>query len=155
MGADDMSFVADCLQRRVPTAHIARMTNRPHAEVQRVQAMLEEAARQPQKPVKPVAAVLVEFASPRWLEVAARNQTLARKIEHLAIRWNVSPSDIFGDGRRKAIAGARQELMHHLRFDLGWKFPRIGKFLHRDHSTCVYGAHEHRKRLARQAREAA
>jgi hypothetical protein len=51
--------------------------------------------------------------------------------------YNVFWTEVIGKGRSRRISNCRRAItwLLHLR---GWSFPRIGEFLHCDHSSCVY-----------------
>lgn len=49
-----------------------------------------------------------------------------------------SLADLRAYDRRAGVSAARNELMWRLR-QAGWSFPRIGRLLHRDHSTVMHG----------------
>lgn len=53
-----------------------------------------------------------------------------------------SLADLQAPDRRAAVSAARHELMWRLR-QAGWSYPKIGRLLHRDHSTVMYGVREH------------
>lgn len=51
--------------------------------------------------------------------------------------YNVFWTEVTGKGRARRISNCRRAItwLLHLR---GWSFPRIGEFIHCDHSSCVY-----------------
>lgn len=53
-------------------------------------------------------------------------------------RCRFSLDDLRAKDNRQAVSAARQELMWHLRM-AGWSYPKIGRLLHRDHSTIYAG----------------
>ena len=62
-------------------------------------------------------------------------QTCADHAELLG-RQRLTLPEIRAYDRRPPVVRARDEAMAYLR-DKGWTYPQIGRFLNRDHSTCV------------------
>jgi chromosomal replication initiation ATPase DnaA len=72
---------------------------------------------------------------------------LARAIvARVARRHRVDPSDLMSDDRTCVMTYARQEAYARVRDDLGWSYPRIGRFFGRNHATVMFGIKRHRAR---------
>lgn len=63
----------------------------------------------------------------------------ARKIAATAASmYGVTPDDVFGRSRRKPCVQARAQVARELRDGMGWSYPHIGRFLHRDHTSVMW-----------------
>ena len=60
------------------------------------------------------------------------------ELEEFLHRCRFSLADLRAYDLRPAVNDARQELMYRLHM-AGWSYPRIGRLLHRDHSTIIHG----------------
>ena len=57
----------------------------------------------------------------------------------------ITPNDLVGLGRVKALITARKDFTRRARDELGVSFPRIGHVLKRDHTTAVYNYYGRRR----------
>jgi Bacterial dnaA protein helix-turn-helix len=74
---------------------------------------------------------------------------MARRIlEDVSIKHRVSIVDILSERRCVNYVLARQEAMYRLKNETTWSLTRIGRFLRRDHTTCLYGIEKHAQRIA-------
>lgn len=69
-------------------------------------------------------------------------------IKECATLFSIHPRDLMGNYRFAFVVRARQALYLALR-KRGWSYPRIGRFLDRDHSTVIYGAKQALYRMDR------
>jgi chromosomal replication initiation ATPase DnaA len=93
--------------------------------------------------------LMTKLAEPVLIE-AARIMTHLRTnpaIEEFIERYPYSLADLREADNRPAVSSARQDLMLCLH-EAGWSYPRIGKLLHRNHSTIIHGV-----RVAKARRE--
>lgn len=68
--------------------------------------------------------------------------------EEICARHELTFEELVGKSSARYIAWPRQEFMARA-YALGHlSYPQIGRFLNRDHSTCIFGAREHLKRIA-------
>lgn len=67
-------------------------------------------------------------------------------IQEVADKHDTTAKDILFHSRFHSISQARQEACFRLRCELGWSYPRIGKFIGRDHSTIITAVRCHSKR---------
>lgn len=78
-----------------------------------------------------IGAVTVESA------VMETPRARARKIASVATSmYGVTIDEVFGRSRRKSCVQARAHVARELR-GMGWSYPRIARFLHRDHTTIL------------------
>ena len=75
-------------------------------------------------------------AATNWLHGSDEPYVYLAIISQLS---DLPESDILGDSRRQDVMKARQLLYATLR-ELGWSYPRIGKYTNRDHATVITGA---------------
>ncbi|HYM69766.1 MAG TPA: helix-turn-helix domain-containing protein [bacterium] len=55
----------------------------------------------------------------------------------VALRHGVKVNDVLGSRlRQRHLTAARREISHKLR-EIGWSYPAIGDFLHRDHTSVM------------------
>lgn len=68
--------------------------------------------------------------------------------QEICARYHVGIGELRGDGRRRYIARPRQEF-YALAYETGrFSYPQIGRWCGgRDHSTVIYGARAHWKRV--------
>lgn len=62
--------------------------------------------------------------------------------------YQIDHDDLIGPSRKRLVAWARQDFVYRA-YALGHlSYPQIGRFLNRDHSTCVYARRTHMRRAA-------
>ncbi len=99
----------------------------------------------------PSRAVVEEILAPHVTRNTPAN-TASSVLELVAEHFGVSPDDLRGTSRKKAIAGARHAAMYLLREELNLSFPEIGSQLGgRDHSTVMHGYRKVRKNSTQDA----
>jgi len=72
------------------------------------------------------------------LIISPSSQTGHRILEQVAARHGLCSNLILGKCRSAEIVEARWEVFWRLRHELGWSYPRIGKFMNKDHSTAIH-----------------
>jgi chromosomal replication initiator protein len=88
--------------------------------------------------VHKVRQALVDDTAP---EMEMERATPARRLlVVVAEHYDVTVADLTGPSRRRDILRPRRVAMYLLRDHLHLTYPSIGRLLHRDHSTVVYGA---------------
>lgn len=63
-------------------------------------------------------------------------------------RYGADMRDVYCAARGMAhVCHARQDIMLYLREVVGWSYPAIGRFLHRDHTSVIFGCKQSRQRI--------
>jgi chromosomal replication initiation ATPase DnaA len=70
------------------------------------------------------------------------------RIADIATRHGVAPDEVMGSSRRATVSRARQAVMADLRAR-GWSSVKIGRLLHRHHTTVLHGIAAHEARSGR------
>jgi chromosomal replication initiator protein len=146
--ADDYDFVRGCVKRRVPSAHIAQMINRPIAEVRELVYLLDAQA---------VAAGEIPAPEPPVVVLSLFRGLIKRRpgsrgiLEDVASQWGISVNELVGEGRAKRFALPRHEAMYRLRETGRYSFPQIAAIFGRDHTSVMHGVKRHKQRLAEAA----
>jgi chromosomal replication initiation ATPase DnaA len=70
-----------------------------------------------------------------------------RTVEMVAEKHGLTMIEIKSRDRSKRIVRPRQEAIYRVR-QLGWSYPRIGRFFGLDHSTCIHSVRVHAERMA-------
>ncbi|MBV7408189.1 helix-turn-helix domain-containing protein [Maritimibacter sp. DP1N21-5] len=73
--------------------------------------------------------------------------TAADVVAVVARRHGLSPAAILGPNRCRPLVLARQEAMYLLRHVLDWSYPRVGRFVRRDHTSVMHGVREVERRM--------
>jgi hypothetical protein len=125
----------------MPPAQLREPTRMPVVPAERV--------RRPSLPDKPKPPVeipdflpIVRAARERTPEAIAALPAPARAralLESVAESHDVSVGDILGPRRQRNLVAARREVTARIAIACpSWSLPRIGKFLNRDHTTCLW-----------------
>jgi hypothetical protein len=59
----------------------------------------------------------------------------------ICLGTGVTPEDVIGRSRSSAIIMVRRRVAQTIYNELHWSYPKIGKFLHKDHSTIWHAVH--------------
>lgn len=62
-------------------------------------------------------------------------------------------NEVFSKGRDSQVAAARHDIMLYLREVMQWSYPRIGKFLDRDHTSVMHGVKAAKERREKRKNE--
>lgn len=98
------------------------------------------------------AALLSPPAEKRPVPVPMTKERLWRVVDEVAASHGLTRAEMLTDCREAKYAHARQEAFWSLRqLDPRPSFPAIGRLVNRDHSTVLYGALAHERRMRAEA----
>lgn len=72
---------------------------------------------------------------------------LKRIIREVCVNRNIEYRQMMSKRRRRNVAHARQEAYWRCYNETGASYPEIGRMMGRDHTSVMYGAREHEKRM--------
>lgn len=79
----------------------------------------------------------------RRKQIARETPDVMRQVEVICFKRKVLQEHLFGRDRRARAVEARRDVIDLLRAKpYEWSWPEIGRFLERDHKTCMYHHHE-------------
>lgn len=81
-----------------------------------------------------------ELAGKLAVMAPARARAMTAEV---AEKHGVEAPFLLKDIRFIEVVIARNELIHRLRHEIGWSWERIGRFMGKDHTSCIYAARRH------------
>jgi hypothetical protein len=79
-----------------------------------------------------------DLRSTRIVGMPGVPEDVERRIVEILTRHDMTYRDIASPGRYSTIGNCRAEISHYLRSECHWTFPRIGRWMKKDHSSIVY-----------------
>ena len=86
------------------------------------------------------------FAADQYDQLPPMPDSLKKLMFEICLELKITPNDVVSPKRVNVLLDARRIFVRRARDELKTSFPRIGRCLKRDHTTCVYTYHGRRDR---------
>lgn len=86
----------------------------------------------------PIVRDIMRLESTRIRDMPKVEDAIERRIVQILDSHDLTYRDIASPARYATLGNCRAEIAHYLRDECHWSFPRIGKWMRKDHSSVVY-----------------
>lgn len=92
------------------------------------------------------------YEAERLLPAQDAPLNMQRVLNAVSARHRLNPLAVRGERRDRKLIVARQECFWLCRERLGFSYPKIARFFHRDHTTILHGCRKHEQRMQQAGR---